>query len=353
MKNLLGSSIKDLENVALNYGQAAFRGRQIYNWIYNYRNKNKNIDQIEVLPLDFRKKLKDDGFKVSELSCNEKNLANDGTLKLLLSTVDNESIECVGIPTEKRLTACLSSQVGCPMDCKFCATGKEGLKRSLKKSEILDQILFIENEMNRKVTNIVFMGMGEPLLNINELILSIRSINEDFHISQRKITVSTVAVPKMINKLSSKSFEVLANCQFTLAISLHASNQKTREMIIPSAKNYDIKNIIEDCKQFVRDTGRRVSFEYLMLSGVNDKLEHANELSNLLRGFQCHVNLIQYNPITEVEFKRSSLKNLQLFQSRLINNGITVSFRKSRGLDQNAACGQLRQNSRNKKFIQE
>tara|TARA_B100000902_G_scaffold398789_1_gene466893 strand:- start:1068 stop:2114 length:1047 start_codon:yes stop_codon:yes gene_type:complete len=348
LKHLLGSSIKELENVALIYGQAAYRGRQIYNWIYNYRNKKKNIDQIEVLPLDFRKKLKDEGFKVGELSFIEREFANDGTLKLLLSTGDNESIECVGIPTEKRLTACLSSQVGCPMDCKFCATGKEGLKRSLKTSEILDQILFIENEMNRKVTNIVFMGMGEPLLNIDDLLFSIRSINEDFQISQRKITVSTVAVPKMINKLSTKSFQILGKCQFTLAISLHASNQKTRETIIPSARNYDIKNIIEDCKIFVKDTGRRVSFEYLMLSGVNDKLEHADELSNLLKGFQCHVNLIQYNQIDEVEFQRASLKNLQLFQSRLFNNGIAVSCRKSRGLDKNAACGQLRQNARNK-----
>ncbi len=345
MRNLLGSSIKDLENVAIDYGQAAFRGRQIYNWIYNYRNKNKNIDEIEVLPLDFRKKLKNDGFRVSELSFKEKNLAQDGTLKLLLSTGDNQSIECVGIPTEKRLTACLSSQVGCPMDCKFCATGKEGLMRSLKTSEILDQILFIENEMNRKVSNIVFMGMGEPLLNIDDLLLSIRSINEDFQISQRKITVSTVAVPKMIDKLSKKSFQVLGNCQFTLAISLHASNQKIREMIIPSAKNYEIKKIIEDSKKFVKDTGRRVSFEYLMLSGINDKLEHANELSNLLKGFQCHVNLIQYNQIDDVEFKRSSSKNMQLFQSKLFKNGIAVSLRKSRGLDKNAACGQLRQNS--------
>ena len=347
MKNLLGSSVKDLENVALDYGQAAFRGRQIYNWIYNYRNKKKSIDQIEVLPLDFRNKLKDDGFKLSELSVQEKNWAKDGTLKLLLSTTDNESIECVGIPTEKRLTACLSSQVGCPMDCKFCATGKEGLKRSLKASEILDQILFIENEMNRKVTNIVFMGMGEPLLNIDELLVSIRSINKDFQISQRKITVSTVAVPKMINKLSAKSFQILGNCQFTLAISLHSSNQKIREKIIPSAKNYEIENIIEDCKQYVRDTGRRVSFEYLMLNGVNDKLEHANELSNLMKGFQCHVNLIQYNQIDEAEFQRASLKNLQSFQSRLSLNGIAVSLRQSRGIDKNAACGQLRQNARN------
>jgi 23S rRNA (adenine2503-C2)-methyltransferase len=129
---------------------------------------------------------------------------------------------------------------------------------------------------------------------------------------------------------------------------LHASNQKTRETIIPSAKNYEIKNIIEDCKRFVRETGRRISFEYLMLSGVNDKLEHAHELSNLLKGFQCHVNLIQYNQIDEVEFQRTSLKNLQLFQSRLLNNGIAVSIRKSRGLDKNAACGQLRQNAKNK-----
>jgi len=294
----------------------------------------------------FRKKLQDDGFKISELSVQEKILANDGTLKLLLSTSDLESIECVGIPTEKRLTACLSSQVGCPMDCKFCATGKEGLKRSLKASEILDQILFIENEMNRKVTNIVFMGMGEPLLNIDELLVSIRSINKDFQISQRKITVSTVAVPKMINKLSAKSFQLLGNCQYTLAISLHASNQKIREKIIPSAKNYEIENIVEDCKQYVRDTGRRVSFEYLMLSGVNDKLEHANELSDLLKGFQCHVNLIQYNQIDEVEFQRASLKNLQSFQSRLSRNGIAVSLRKSRGLEKNAACGQLRQNAK-------
>ena len=347
MKNLLGSNIKYLESIALNYGQDPYRGRQIYNWLYNYKNKKKDIDQIEVLPLDFRKKLKNDGFKVSELSIQEKNLATDGTLKLLLSTEDNESIECVGIPTEKRLTACLSSQVGCPMDCRFCATGKEGLKRSLKASEILDQILFIENELNRRVTNIVFMGMGEPLLNIDDLLFSIRSINEDFHISQRKITVSTVAVPKTINKLQEKSFEILGKCQFTLAISLHASNQAIREKIIPSAKYYNIRNIIEDCKQFVRKTGRRVSFEYLMLNGVNDKLEHADELSNLLKGFQCHVNLIQYNQIQEVEFQKTSMKTLQLFQSRLFQNGVAVSFRKSRGLDKNAACGQLRQNAKN------
>ena len=346
MKNLLGCSVKDLENVALNYGQAAFRGRQIYNWIYDYKNRSKNIDQINVLPLNFRSQLKKEGFIFGELSLREKYIANDRTLKLLLETRDNESVECVGIPTEKRLTACLSSQVGCPMDCKFCATGKEGLRRSLTSSEILDQILFIESEMNQKVSNIVFMGMGEPLLNIDELLLSIRSINEDFNISQRKVTVSTVAIPKMIGKLSEMSFQILGKCQFTLAISLHASNQRTRESIIPSARNYHIKNIIDDCREFVKKTGRRVSFEYLMLNGVNDQLEQADELSDLIKGFQCHVNLIQYNQIEEVEFKQTPSKNAQLFQARLSNNGINVSFRKSRGSDKNAACGQLRQNAK-------
>ena len=346
MKDLLGNSIKDLESVAIRYGQAAFRGRQIYNWIYNYKNKNKKIDEINTLPLNFRNKLKKEGFKVDALSVQEKYLADDGTLKLLLNTVDHQSIECVGIPTEKRLTACLSSQVGCPMDCKFCATGKEGLQRSLKASEILDQILFIEKEMDRRVTNIVFMGMGEPLLNIEEILLSIRSINEDFQISQRKITVSTVAIPKMIIKLSEKSLSVLGKCQFNLAISLHASNQKIREMIIPTAKVYDIRNIVEDCRYFVKRTGRRVTFEYLMLNGINDKIEHADELSTLLKGFQCHVNLIQYNQIKEVEFRQSSEKSLRLFQARLEDHGIAVSFRKSRGSDKNAACGQLRQNSK-------
>jgi len=348
LKNLIGCSIKDLENVALNFGQAAFRGRQIYSWIYNYKNRSKNIDQINVLPLNFRNKLKKEGFIFGELTLRDKYFAMDGTLKLLLNTRDNETIECVGIPTEKRLTACLSSQVGCPMDCKFCATGKEGLKRSLTSSEILDQILFIENEMNKKVSNIVFMGMGEPLLNINELLLSIRSINEDFDISQRKITVSTVAIPKMISKLSEMSFQILGKCQFTLAISLHASNQKTREALIPSAKNYHIKKIIDDCRVFVKKTGRRVSFEYLMLNGVNDQLDQADELTDLIKGFQCHVNLIQYNQINEVEFKQTPSKKAQLFQTRLSNNGIKVSFRKSRGSDRNAACGQLRQNSKMK-----
>ena len=342
MKNLLGQDLDSLEKIASCFGELPFRGRQLYSSIYNSYRKINCIDEIKVLPSSFRTKLIKEGYVISGLSLIKKSVSNDGTIKLLLSTIDGEFIETVGIPSNKRLTVCVSSQVGCPMDCKFCATGKEGLKRSLKAGEIIEQIFFIQREMSMKVTNIVFMGMGEPLLNINEVLIAIKSINEDLNISQRKMTVSTVAIPNKISELSKLSFDRLGKCQFTLAISLHAPNQKIRETIIPSAKNYDIKHIIRDCRNFVLQTGRRISFEYILLDGINDKEEHADQLSSLIRGFQSHVNLINYNYINEMSFKKSSSSSTNKFKNRLLKNGINVSFRKSRGLEKNAACGQLR-----------
>ncbi len=338
----MGCSVEDLERLAVSFGELSFRGKQIYNHIYNPKIRLNNIDDLKTLPSNFRNKLKSEGFIVGGLKLQKRSLSNDGTLKLLLRTIDGEFIESVGIPTNKRLTVCVSSQVGCPMDCKFCATGKEGLKRSLQAGEIIEQILLIQREMSMKVTNIVFMGMGEPLLNINEVLIAIKSINEDLNISQRKITVSTVAIPNKISQLSKLSFEKLGKCQFTLAISLHAPNQEIRESIIPSAKNYNIKDIIRDCRNFVSQTGRRISFEYILLDGINDKGEHADQLSNLIRGFQSHVNLINYNYINEMSFKKSTSSSTNKFKNRLLKNGINVSFRKSRGLEKNAACGQLR-----------
>jgi len=338
----LGCSIDDLEKIALSYGELSFRGKQIYNYIYNPKTISYKIDDLKTLPANFRNKLKSEGFIVGGLELQKRSLSSDGTLKLLLRTIDGEFIESVGIPSNKRLTVCVSSQVGCPMDCKFCATGKEGLKRSLKAGEIIEQILLIQREMSMKVTNIVFMGMGEPLLNINEVLIAIKSINEDLKISQRKMTVSTVAIPKKISQLSKLSLERLGKCQFTLAISLHAPNQKIRESIIPSAKNYDIKHIIRDCRNFVLRTSRRISFEYILLDGINDQEEHADQLSSLIRGFQSHVNLINYNYINEMSFKKSSSYIANKFKNRLLKNGINVSFRRSRGLEKNAACGQLR-----------
>ena len=345
MKNLIGYTIQDLERIAVNYGESSFRGRQIHSFIYNSNFKLRKIDEIKVLPLDFRNKLNKDGFFIGDLTLQQRNVSNDGTLKLLLRTKDNHYIESVGIPSDKRLTVCVSSQVGCPMDCKFCATGKEGLRRSLNASEIINQVLLIQNEMNQKVTNIVFMGMGEPLLNIDQLLISIKSLNEDLKISQRKITVSTVGIPKKIKQLINYSFDRLGKCQYTLAISLHAPNQVIRELIIPSAKTYDIVDMVSDCKEFVNKTGRRVSFEYILLNGINDQISHADQLSKLLKGFQCHVNLIQYNQIKEMPFRQTSDRTISQFKQRLMHNGTNVSFRISRGSDQNAACGQLRQNA--------
>ncbi len=343
MKNLLGKDLESLEDIASYFGELPFRGRQLYSSIYNSYKRLNCIDDIKVLPSDFRKKLINEGYVISGLNLIKKSVSNDGTIKLLLSTIDGEYVETVGIPSNKRLTVCVSSQVGCPMDCKFCATGKDGLKRSLKAGEILGQILLIQYEMNQKATNIVFMGMGEPLLNMNELLLSIKSINNDLKISQRKITVSTVAIPNKILQLSEFSLQKLGKCQFTLAISLHAPNQKIREKIIPSAKSYKINSIVQDCREFVKNTGRRISFEYILFNKLNDQIDHADQLSNLIKGFQCHVNLIQYNNIDGVSFERSSTKNAQKFKDRLLKNGINVSIRKSRGLEKNAACGQLRQ----------
>ena len=348
MKNLIGYSVKDLEQIALRYGESSFRGRQIHSFIYNNNFKLQKIEDIQVLPLSFRNTLKKEGFVIGDLTLKEKHYAKDGTLKLLLLTKDNHYVEYVGIPQDKRLTVCVSSQVGCPMDCKFCATGKEGLRRSLNASEIIDQVLIIQNVMQRKVTNIVFMGMGEPLLNLDELIISIRTFNEDLKISQRKITVSTVAIPGKIKQLTNYSFERLGKCQYTLAISLHAPNQEIREILIPSAKKYNIDEIVNDCKTFVQETGRRISFEYILLNGINDKLHHADQLSNLLKGFQCHVNLIQYNQIKEMPFSQSSPSDTRIFIERLTQNGTNVSLRKSRGSDKNAACGQLTQHVVNK-----
>tara|TARA_Y100000589_G_scaffold38335_1_gene32071 strand:- start:892 stop:1935 length:1044 start_codon:yes stop_codon:yes gene_type:complete len=343
LKNLLGKDLESLEDIASYFGELPFRGRQLYSSIYNSYKRLNCIDDIKVLPSDFRKKLINEGYVISGLNLIKKSVSNDGTIKLLLSTIDGEYVETVGIPSNKRLTVCVSSQVGCPMDCKFCATGKDGLKRSLKAGEILGQILLIQYEMNQKATNIVFMGMGEPLLNMNELLLSIKSINNDLKISQRKITVSTVAIPNKILQLSEFSLQKLGKCQFTLAISLHAPNQKIREKIIPSAKSYKINSIVQDCREFVKNTGRRISFEYILFNKLNDQIDHADQLSNLIKGFQCHVNLIQYNNIDGVSFERSSTKNAQKFKDRLLKNGINVSIRKSRGLEKNAACGQLRQ----------
>ncbi len=338
--SLIGLSSEDLEKFARQEGEKAFRGRQIHEWIY--QRGAKSLDSITVLPKKWRDSLENKGIKIGRLEEINRIVSEDETLKLLMGTIDGEIIETVGIPTNKRLTVCVSSQIGCPMGCKFCATGKGGLNRSLEVNEIVDQVISVRETMNRRPTHVVFMGMGEPLLNIGNVLDSIECLTNDIGIGQRKITVSTVGIPDTLPDLAKLAQERLGRVKFTLAVSLHAPNQTLRESIIPSASSYPIDSLLTDCKKYIELTGRRVSFEYILLGGLNDKDIHAEQLAELMKGFQSHVNLIAYNPIAEENFKRPSQFRVNCFRELLENKGIAVSVRKSRGRDKDAACGQLR-----------
>ena len=339
-KALLGCSAAELQDWVVSQGQKAFRGRQLHDWLYS--KGAHSLDDITVLPKAWRATLNDQGVSIGRLKEVHRSVAADATTKLLLATDDGETIETVGIPTDQRLTVCVSSQVGCPMACRFCATGKDGLQRSLRTHEIVDQVLSVREVMDRRPSHIVFMGMGEPLLNSRAVLEAIRCLSDDLGIGQRRITVSTVGVPKTLPQLAELAIETLGRAQFTLAVSLHAPNQQLREDLIPTAKAYPYDALLDDCRHYLEVTGRRVSFEYILLGQLNDRPEHAEELADRVGGFQSHVNLIAYNPIEEEEFQRPSRERIEGFRRVLERRGVAVSLRSSRGLDQDAACGQLR-----------
>ena len=337
---LLGLNLNQLQDVAVENSEPAFRGRQLHKWIYE--KGICDLQDITVLPKSWRNLLIQKGFTVGHLHEIKRLIAKDKTIKLLLKTNDGETIETVGIPSRNRLTICISSQIGCSMGCQFCATGKDGLRRSLKVSEIVSQFFAIKEAFDRRPSHVVFMGMGEPLLNIESVLSSIYCLNKDLGIGQRRITLSTVGVKNTLPKLAELALNYLGSVQFTLALSLHAPNQNLREALIPTAKSYPLNTLLDDCRHYLDITGRRVSFEYILLGDVNDNNEHAEELADLVGGFQSHVNLLAYNPIDGEDFQRPSLKRVQNFMNVLEKRGIAVSLRTSRGLDKNAACGQLR-----------
>jgi 23S rRNA (adenine2503-C2)-methyltransferase len=329
---LLGKSLAQLTDWVQEQGQPAYRGKQLYQWLYD--RGARSLSEISVFPKQWRETLAD--YPIGRSSIHYRSIAPDKTQKYLLRLADGLIIETVGIPTAKRLTVCVSSQVGCPMACDFCATGKGGFTRNLKSHEIVDQVLTVQEDFGQRVSNVVFMGMGEPLLNIQEVVAAVHSLNEDVGIGQRSLTISTVGLPEKIRQLAQHRLQV------TFAVSLHASNQSLRQQLIPTAKHYTLDNLIEDCREYVELTGRRVTFEYILLAKVNDLPEHALELAHLLRGFQTHVNLIPYNPIQEVDYQRPSEQRIDAFASILRQKHIAVSVRYSRGLEADAACGQLR-----------
>jgi 23S rRNA (adenine2503-C2)-methyltransferase len=329
---LLGSSLANLTEWVQQQGQPAYRGKQLHQWIYE--KGIHSLTEITVFSKQWRESLTE--VPVGRSTIFHRSQAPDKTVKYLLKLADGQIIETVGIPTAKRLTVCVSSQVGCPMACDFCATGKDGFKRNLAAHEIIDQVLTVQEDFQRRVSHIVFMGMGEPLMNMEPVLKAVHSLNEDVGISQRNMTVSTVGIRDKIRQFAQHQLQV------TLAVSLHASNQKMREKLIPSALHTPLKELIQECREYVKMTGRRLTFEYILLAGVNDLPEHAVELAKLVRGFQCHVNLIPYNPISEVDYQRPNQSRVQGFMDILEDEKVAVSVRYSRGLAADAACGQLR-----------
>lgn len=329
---LLGKSLDELREWVQEKGQPAYRGKQLHQWLYE--KGVRSLFDISVFPKSWREEVKD--YPIGRSTIHYRSIAPDQTRKYLLRLEDGLIIETVGIPTEKRLTVCVSSQVGCPMDCDFCATGKDGFTRNLASHEIVDQVLTVQEDFQRRVSHVVFMGMGEPLLNLKSVVPAVHTLNHDVGIGMRSLTISTVGLPGKIEQLAQHQL------QLTFALSLHAPNQKLREQLIPSAKHYPLKNLLEDSHKYVEMTRRRVTFEYVLLADVNDLPEHAQELASQIRGFQSHVNLIPYNPISEADYKRPNPQRINAFLEILQQEKIAVSVRYSRGLEADAACGQLR-----------
>ncbi|HIK30191.1 MAG TPA: 23S rRNA (adenine(2503)-C(2))-methyltransferase RlmN [Oscillatoriales cyanobacterium M59_W2019_021] len=329
---LLGASLEELTAWVQQQQQPAYRGKQLHQWIYQHG--ARSLSEITVFPKPWRLDRSD--VEIGRSTIHHRSVAPDGTTKYLLRLADGQIVETVGIPSSDRLTVCVSSQVGCPMACDFCATGKGGFTRNLERHEIVDQVLTVQQDFDRRVSHIVLMGMGEPLLNLDNVLGAIACLNQDVGIAARSITLSTVGIPGRIRQLAR--FQL----QSTLAVSLHASNQALREKLIPSAQHYPLEALLEECRDYVKQTRRRLTFEYLLLAKLNDLPGHAEELARHLRGFQSHVNLIPYNPISEVDYQRPGGDRIEAFANILRQRHIAVSIRYSRGLAVDAACGQLR-----------
>jgi len=340
---VLAASETELADMAVAAGQPRFRGKQLRQAVLGGA---ATIQDISTIPKSWREQLTQEGWRTGRSHLHHEVRAADGTAKYLLQLSDGLVVETVGIPSDAdgggRLTCCVSSQVGCPMRCTFCATGKGGFARNLEAHEVVDQVLTVQERFGQRVSNAVFMGMGEPLLNVPAVLDAVRVLNEEVGIGARKITISTVGVPNAIARLAQERL------QCTLAVSIHAPSQALRERIAPSARAYPIDALMADCSEYFRATGRRVSFEYTLLAGVNDQPQHAAELSTLLRkarfghGGAFHVNLIPWNPVDESEFKRPVPGAVAAFEGLLKRDGVPVSVRETRGLEAAVACGQLR-----------
>ncbi len=335
MQTLTGLSREEIEKITDALRQSKFRAQQIHNWIY--LKSAKSIDDMTDLSKNFREDLKKVA-KVSDVRIKTKQVSSDGTIKYLLEYPDGECVETVLMRFDNRanLTACVSSQVGCAVNCSFCATGKRGFIRNLNYKEIIEQVLTIQRDTGLKVTNIVFMGQGEPLLNLDNVLKAMEVFNDSFQIGQRRLTVSTSGIIPGINRLAE------IDMQSTLAISLHAPNHELRKKLMPVEEKYNLKDLKTTLKKYVEKTGRRITIEYLLIKDLNDTTEIAKQLAEYLHDIKCNINLIPYNPTADNDYKRPSNNSIMKFKCLLEHSGKKVTVRLERGADIDAACGQLK-----------
>ena len=317
-------------------GEKPFRGKQIYQWLHE--KQVTSFDEMTNLSAKLRERLKETAALTVLKEVTVQTSALDGTKKYLFELEDGNMVESVLMRYHHGNSVCISSQAGCRMGCKFCASTLDGLVRGLTPAEMLEQIYRIGADIGERISNVVVMGTGEPLDNYENLLKFIHILTEEggLHISQRNLTVSTCGIVPRIRQLADEKLQI------TLALSLHASTQEKREQIMPVAKAYDLTQVLDACKYYFKQTGRRISFEYSLIEGVNDSAEDVRNLASLLRGMNCHVNLIPVNPIKERDFSRPDTKAVREFQNKLEKCGINVTIRREMGRDIDGACGQLR-----------
>jgi len=337
-KNLRSLSSEQIKEYFLTINQPAFRANQVEQWLW--QKQAKSFAEMTNLPIETREAL-DKDFVINALEIAEEQISADGTVKLAFKLHDAMVVEGVLIPTDDRMTACISSQVGCSLSCKFCATGRLKRMRNLDPDEIFDQVVAIKmmawKYYHKPLTNIVYMGMGEPLLNYKNVLTSIFRITNDIGLgmASKRITVSTAGIEKMIRKLAEDKVK------FRLALSLHAANDEKRNQIMPINEQNSLDSLAEALQFFYESTGNRVTFEYIIFKGFNDTRQDAQELVDFCKRVPGRVNIIEYNPIDKGEYQQAEPEKVDAFALHLERNGVVVNIRRSRGKDIDAACGQL------------
>ncbi|MFT5238122.1 MAG: 23S rRNA (adenine2503-C2)-methyltransferase [Ulvibacter sp.] len=337
-KDIRSLSKEDLRVFFESIGDKAFRGNQVYEWLWS--KGIHSFDDMTNISKETRAHL-ERNYVINHIEVDSIQKSNDGTIKNAVKLHDGLIVESVLIPTKKRTTACVSSQVGCSLDCKFCATSRLKRMRNLNPDEIYDQVVAIDKEsrlyQGMPLSNIVFMGMGEPLMNYKNVLESIEKMTsvEGLGMSPKRITVSTSGVPKMIRKLADDEVK------FHLAVSLHSAIQETREQIMPFAKSFTLEDLKDSLEYWHEKTGKKVTYEYIVWDGINDRNEDIDALVQFCKAVPCKVNIIEYNPIDDGEFQQAPSKAIDNYINRLERNRIPVTVRRSRGKDIDAACGQL------------